>query len=138
MDLYESNTHYFSESQNEWVAIADLPLPHVRNIFVKHANVNGFRGSPLSHALAERLTPSRGVAKTLLATKGKCSYWCPVKSEEKHVRQMFYNLGRRKLKTPVSVTRNGEFLEATCEPTGEVVKVNFRQNKKTTFIGRSR
>lgn len=136
-DPYQSNSHYFSESSQEWLLIADLPLPYVRNVFLKHTNREGFANSPLAHALAVRLTPSRGMCKTLLATKGICSYWCPVKSEERKVRAMFYRLGKR-LGVPVETRRVGEFLEATCEIVGEVVQVNFRANRKSTFVGRGR
>lgn len=135
VDPYDSNTHYFSESSQTWVRIEDLPLPHIRNIFLKHSGNWAFHESPLCIALATRLTPTPGICKTLLATKGKCSYWCPIKAEEKKVRSMFRRIGKR-IGTEVATTRVGEFIEATCEPVGEVVHVNFKANRKSTFIGR--
>lgn len=134
MNPYNSTTHYYSESQGDWVALADLPLPHIVNIMRKHRDRPGFKGSPLYTALEVRLCPGRGVACMLLAQRGKCSYYWPTKEGEARVRRFFYSIGKA-LNTKVTTHRNGDFIEAECEPTGEVVQVNFKHNR---FAGAGR
>lgn len=135
-DKYDDPTRYWSESQNGWVSIADLPMPHLRNVYAKclRSDRGAFVNSPLAKALASILIPSRSRAKTLIATKGACSYYAP--SADKHVRAMFYRIGKS-LGVKVSTTRKGEFIEATADRiVGQEVKISIKH--KNRFRGTRR
>ena len=135
-DKYSDPTRYWSESQNDWVSIADLPMPHVRNIYAKllRNDRENFVNSPLGRALAGKLIPSRSVAKTLIATKGTCSYYAP--SVDKHVRAMFYRIGKS-LGVKITTTRKGDFIEATADRiVGEQVQIHIKH--KNRFRGTRR
>jgi hypothetical protein len=136
---YANATHYFSESQKEWVSVLDLPLPHVLNIYKKHYLNDGFTGSPLATTLAQRLMPTRAVAKSLLATKGECAYFCPPKSPDTghdkavRVRRFFYSIGKA-LGVKITTERQGDFIKATADRiVGE--EVNVRIKHKNRFRG---
>lgn len=133
-EQFSRSTEYFSESQGEWVSIADLPMPHVLNIYKKHVRVPGFIDSPLGQALSRQLIPSRAVAKTMIATKGKCVYFAPV--ADKHVRSMFYRIGKA-LGVKIATTRKGNFIEATADRVvGEQVQVKIRHKNRFRGSGR--
>lgn len=127
-EQFSRSTEYFSESQQEWVKIADLPMPHVLNIYKKHIRTEGFKDSPLGLALALKLIPSRRVAKTMIATTGKCTYFAP--DTDKHVRSMFYRIGRS-LGVRVATRRQGAFIEATADRVvGEQVQVRIQHRNR--------
>ena len=135
-DRYADPTRYWSESQGGWVSIADLPMPHVRNVYAKCLRNDraNFVNSPLGKALAQMLIPSRSRAKTLIATKGSCSYYAP--DSDKHVRAMFYRIGKT-LGVKIATTRKGDFIEATAERiVGQEVQIHIKH--KNRFRGSRR
>lgn len=133
---------YFSESQKQFIQVADMPMPYARNVFAKlmRDKRNEFEGTVLQKALYDRLCPSRTVAKTLLATKGECSYYVPA-GTVKGIRSWFYRIGKELgVKVHTEVKPDSDFMLATCEPVGEEVIVNILHKKdpSKTFIGKGR
>lgn len=119
-----STTKYWSESQKQLIDVAEMPLPYALNVFRKlmRDHPDEFAASHLAQTLMNRLRPSAGVLKSLLASKGEASFLLS-DAEAKTRRAMFYRIGK-KLGVTVTTEIKGPFMVATCEPVGEQVKVN--------------
>lgn len=125
MGKYDT-TSYWSESQAKFVQVEEMAMPYAKNVLRKCLREDGeeFAGSNLCKALMDRLMPSKIVLTTLLRTKGRASYLTnPDDSKTVTRDKAMFRAIAKKIGVPIEIEVNGDFVEASCEPVGEEVRV---------------
>lgn len=118
---------YWSQSQGQFIAVSDMPLPYARNVYAKLLREHGdeFKDSVLATALASRLVPSDDDTRGTLLSKGQVSVYAPGRKEAARTRARLRRLGA-KAGVKVTTRTHGDFVEGRCPPV-EAMTVNVRR-----------
>ena len=118
---------YWSESQSQFIAVRDMPLPYARNVYAKLLREHGdaFKDSTLAVALATRLIPSRDDTRSTLLSKGQVSVYAPGRAQAARTRALLRRIGAKE-GVKVSTRTVGEFVEGQCTPV-QAMSVNIRK-----------
>ena len=118
---------YWSQSQGQFIAVRDMPLPYARNVYAKLLREHGneFVGTTLAVALAARLIPTRDDTRSTLLGKGHVSVYAPGRAEASRIRALLRRIGAKE-GVKVTTRTNGDFVEGSCTPV-QAMSVNIRK-----------